>query len=691
MSEAAFDAALASKDPAVVQRAFEKFYGFRQRMEMEQEAAIRANVAQTFQRLGLPEPTSDVPADEHGFDMSIIKSYSAFLRQKHGLLGDLIRLHRGEDLFDRRPNKHLVVPAAEFPNKNRWAHIVAHGVIPTFHTPLPAQVEPPANHKSWSEAFPLLIRDVAKGQRVGEYLILEGDLLPRLLASKQIFLSPFGGAPKDGKPLTECARIVHDESFPRNGGLSVNAATTNIPLEVHHDGVKHIAQWGLEAAAQYPEDAVMMTGDVAGAFRHVPFNCWSCGYFSGYIPELDLIVVNLCLPFGWTGSPVHYSIAGQAIKAIHNSRPGFNNLVYCDDHILIGDVRRFETQVSGIALRRAMVTVLGTTACNEKKFTTWQRQCRALGLIFDFDSQTVSMPASKIAKIVGRLLALLDASKVTLRQLRETMGLLRYLGTCIPVAKPFYNRLQAFMCVLEKVSVPLRLQANQVEDIRWLLALFRSDALQDMSMARLAGAIPPHDRINMDASDAGVCGVWHSQKKFFALQWNEHEKECIRRFKEKTDSGFNINYRELLGAYFSVILWCAEWRRVYGKDAHIRMVIDNMSAVAWTDTRNTKHPEAQCALRIMGLLEATSHVFTSSEHIPGEKNVWADAGSRSWDTEDSMLRFKKLSTNYEQVAVPEAWRNPSRAWQKLSDGNPWPEIARISTRDTGRSGSSGAK
>jgi hypothetical protein len=82
------------------------------------------------------------------------------------------------------------------------------------------------------------------------------------------------------------------------------------------------------------------------------------------------------------------------------------------------------------------------------------------------------MPASKIAKIVGRLLALLDATKVTLRQLRETMGLLRYLGTCIPVAKPFYIRLQAFMCDLEKVSVPLRLQLNQVEAVRWLLARY---------------------------------------------------------------------------------------------------------------------------------------------------------------------------------------------------------------------------
>ncbi len=120
MSEAAFDAALASKDLATVPRAFEKFYGFRQCMEMEQEAAIRTNVAQTFQRLGLPAPASEVPVDEYGFYTSIIKSYSTFIRQKHVLLGDLIRLHRGEDLFDRRPSKHLVVLAAEFPNKGRY-------------------------------------------------------------------------------------------------------------------------------------------------------------------------------------------------------------------------------------------------------------------------------------------------------------------------------------------------------------------------------------------------------------------------------------------------------------------------------------------------------------------------------------------------------------------------------------------
>ncbi len=150
----------------------------------------------------------------------------------------------------------------------------------------------------------------------------------------------------------ECARIVHDESLFLNGDMRVNPTTSN-----HHDGVTLITRWG-----------------------HVPFNCWFCCYFSGYIPA------NLCFPFGWTGSPVYYSIAEQSIKAIHNSQPSFHNLVYCDDHILIGYGRRFETMVFGIAFRRAMVTVLGTISCNEKKFTTWQRLCKALSHIFDFDS-----------------------------------------------------------------------------------------------------------------------------------------------------------------------------------------------------------------------------------------------------------------------------------------------------------------
>jgi hypothetical protein len=71
------------------------------------------------------------------------------------------------------------------------------------------------------------------------------------------------------------------------------------------------------------------------------------------------------------------------------------------------------------------------------------------------------MPAPKIAKVVGRLLALLDSSTIPVLQMRETMGLLRNLGTCIRVARTFYNRLHAFLDILEKVARPLKLHQAQ--------------------------------------------------------------------------------------------------------------------------------------------------------------------------------------------------------------------------------------
>jgi hypothetical protein len=79
--------------------------------------------------------------------------------------------------------------------------------------------------------------------------------------------------------------------------------------------------------------------------------------------------------------------------------------MYCDNHMLIGDGRRSETMVSDIALRQALVMVLDATAFNEKKLITWQQQYEVLGLIFDFDSLTVTTPASKLTKIMGCVFA----------------------------------------------------------------------------------------------------------------------------------------------------------------------------------------------------------------------------------------------------------------------------------------------
>lgn len=688
--EWAFDEVLAAKDLDLLETSFTQFFRLRQARETELALAVTQHLELEFGKLGLDPPARIPVVSELGFNLSSQASYSQFLRQKCGSLADLIALVRGEHVLDSRPNKALVVPDCEFPHKDLWVDIVKHGVVPRWLDPFPKQTAPHKNHQSWSEGYDNLITQVAAGQQKGEYLILDGDLLPMLLEQDWVFVSPFGGASKDGQPISVCARITHDTSFPRDG-FNVNSNTDKLDVEIHYDGPKEIARWALFMEQRFPGTATMMKGDVAGAFRNLHIHRDHCGRFAAYIAELNVVVVNLTLPFGWTDSPAHYWIAGGAIAAIHNSRHGFYNLVYCDDHMLMQAKVGFRARAEELALRRAMILVLGTRACNEKKFTTWARVCTALGLTFDFDTQTVSMPPAKIAKAIGQLLSLLALAKVHSKVLREVLGLMRHVACCVPAARPFYNRLQARLCVLDRVSLPLALGVGATEDVRWLLLLLRSGGMNGVSWQRFSASKPPNCHINMDASDWGVCGVWQEKKQYFAIPWSEEESELIAKFKSREDMTFSINIRELLGAYFAMSIWIDTWKQLYGQEAHVRFVIDNMSAVAWSNTRSSGHPQAQTVLRVMGLLEATYHLYSTAEHISGADNGWADAGSRKWASVDACKNFELLSTDYVQVEVAPRWRRPSDAWAECCKTEPSHLEAMKFMEDIGVSGVLSAK
>ena len=67
--------------------------------------------------------------------------------------------------------------------------------------------------------------------------------------------------------------------------------------------------------------------------------------------------------------------------------------------------------------------------------------------------------------------------------------------------KPFYNRLQARLSVLEKVGLHLPLGQGTIEDVEWLVASYRTDSLNGIPMDQFAYVRQPDHIINMDASD----------------------------------------------------------------------------------------------------------------------------------------------------------------------------------------------
>ncbi|OWZ20801.1 Cleavage induced protein [Phytophthora megakarya] len=272
-------------------------------------------------------------------------AYSEFIRRSGTTLANFIRILRGESPSDPNPNKALREPAevSSSPScrfASHWVEIVQHGVILEWRAIPNPQVTPPPNHGSARGVLNALVKDIPKGQDEDRYLVLDIDLIAIL---DGVYCSPFGEVPKCDKPLSKDARIIHDLSFP--AGRSVNDCT--IPkdeIDIRYDGARAIVSRIQDVDHNFPGMACMMSGDVRGAFRHIPIHADHCCKFAGTIPELRVLVVDLCCPFGWRNSPASYAIARGAINHLYSSsQPSwpdqptcgaspFDGKMWCNDH-----------------------------------------------------------------------------------------------------------------------------------------------------------------------------------------------------------------------------------------------------------------------------------------------------------------------------------------------------------------------
>ncbi|KAG3112373.1 hypothetical protein PI124_g8406 [Phytophthora idaei] len=369
-------------------------------------------------------------------------------------LPDFIRLLRGESGTDPSPNKALRVPQAHpawgsYKHASQWEDIVRQGVIPEWRPGLPRQAEPPPNNASSRRALPALITNLRKGQDTNRYLVLDIDLLPQL---EGVFCSPFGAVQKGDKPITEDARIIHDLSFPK--GESINDFTApKVAVDICYDGAKDIATRIENVEGEFPGRTRMMSGDVSGAFRDIPVHAEHADRFEGTIPELGVLIFDLCCPFGRPNSPAEYWIAGGAINSLYSSaRPvwsrqpvhgagPFDGKVWCDDRNCGEPDIGSRLGEAAISLRRAKIRVLGPAACDEEKFTEWFSHGSALGLDWNLEQRTVSMLEAKLEKARQRVEAVLLGQSTSKTQLNGLLGSLRHVVTCIRPAGAFFQRI----------------------------------------------------------------------------------------------------------------------------------------------------------------------------------------------------------------------------------------------------------
>ncbi|GMF34989.1 unnamed protein product [Phytophthora fragariaefolia] len=348
------------------------------------------------------------------------KIYGVDLAKRGNLsLPDTVRICRGQTSENPRPNKDLYeLPPPAHPemsdNVVHWNSIVRHGVTPRWSKDKPRQ-----QHKDLQTMAALMDTGAAS-------------------VWSEVFISPLAVVDKPGAVKVDI-RLINDYSFPPDASVNNYTDRSDHPL-ISYNPPKAIARRIHQLKQLNPATSVLlMLGDVAGAFRHVPIHADELHMFS-FLYE-DVLVIDLSCGFGWCGSRSYYSLAGNLINYSYEFgnrlTRKFTGNVWCDDHTCVELDEGNRCSDANIALRRAIATILGPTAINELKFTRWSTVVKALGHLWGTEAGCVSIPPDKITKAVGRVNCLLQARSITKTAVLKTIGSLRHVASCSRPARAF--------------------------------------------------------------------------------------------------------------------------------------------------------------------------------------------------------------------------------------------------------------
>ncbi|POM65663.1 Hypothetical protein PHPALM_18590, partial [Phytophthora palmivora] len=632
------------------------------------QAEIANNLAQAAETHNIVPPAPVTAPSDDAVDTTLVTFLSQLAIATNLQLPDFIRLVRGQTADDPRPNKDLyeipTPPSAELQETcYRWNEVVRHGVIPEWlpHRPIRQSVRPP-NHTTLSTYLPQVWRHIRKGQKDGRYLVLHASLADKW---GEVFISPLGVVAKSGGDGHD-VRLINDYSFPDKAAVNDYTDRSHFP-EITYNPPGHIANRIFTLRRDHPNVRIlMMLGDVAGAFRHVPINANHAHMFAFIVGEF--LVIDMSCGFGWCGSPAWYYLPGALIKELYEtfetaeaSNRRRRGSFWCDDHTCIEIDTGNQCFVGNIALRRAMATVLGPTAINERKFTAWSERGRALGLDWNTITGTVTIPTEKIAKAKARITEILRSGKVTKTSVLSLLGSLRHIVTCCPPARAFYQRLQD-VAILPGRYGHRKLPASAIDDLNWFrLILQHENRFNSIPVEQFARCARPTVHVHMDASNQGLCVIEPTLRQYIRVRYTPEERETFTADFTST----SINVRELQSAVLAALLWGPVWTaNATQVPVHVCFWIDNASAVSWAQRRASRQPMAQLYNRLLSLAEFNYSIVCTAEHIPGAENIMADAGSRAWSREDQLFdTWTNLSFGWKQVPVVTPYDNLSRLWE----------------------------
>lgn len=440
--------------------------------------------------------------------------------------------------------------------------------------------------------------------------------------SKPHCIHALGAVPKRDslkwRPITDCKRPI---------GVSINSHMSSTYREFCYTSVDRVID-------MVKPGYFMASVDIAAAYRSIlihPSN-WK---YQGIVWDIDGVPTYLCdthLCFGIRCAPYLFTqVTNFVLRCLQ--RRGFSLCtVYLDDFLVMGESESqcLEAQLTLISILRSLGFYIAWDKCvAPTKCITY------LGVTFDSNEMTVSLPTSKMERLHREIAFFLPKNRATKRQIQQLCGILSHCSKIVKGGRTFSHRIIELLKDWPHNRKRIRLGDCFKHDLYWWRDFSSEFNGKNLMVSYNYGMGPC---FYTDSCIAGY-GLWSDldwQAGYFnasitpnisSLDPSHHHWMNIHVASE--DSASNINVLELIPVWLCIKRNAHLWSNL-----HVICYTDNQSVFYMVNKGHSSNSECMRLIRDLFWDCASHNLHLTCRFIPGRDNHLADFLSRIFFTND---------------------------------------------------------
>lgn len=355
-------------------------------------------------------------------------------------------------------------------------------------------------------------------------------------------------------------------------------------------------------------DCYMASVDLRHAYYSVPVHS-DHQKFLKFIWD-DQLYAFTCLPNGLTCAPRYFTKLLKPVYASLRSQ-GYLSVAYIDDCYLQGNSS--QECAENVSETVKLVESLGFIIHPEKSVMVPSKKIKFLGFYLNSENMTVYLTEKRATEIKQLCTEIRNQTRTKIRHLASVIGKLTASFPGVIWGPLFYRKLERDKILALKANggnydKKCCLSDNARRELDWWI-----DNVENSSFP--VETSKPEVTLITDASGTGWGAVCEGVRTHGF--WNPDERKLITKFR-------NISALELLGIFYGL----KSFQHILSSK-HVRVLTDNTPAIKNVNKMGGSRSDLCNEVANKLWIWCKNHnIWVSAAHIPGKKNVTADAESR---------------------------------------------------------------